>query len=96
MKPRLVVGCQVGGPTEIRARDHRAKNARGHMTPNPIPWKGARLFDVSLKRLADLTSYGPARLVIDAHDQQLVRMPLIVDSEWRHAPAPNGGTRAKA
>src|SRR5206468_3342824 len=31
-------------------------------------------------------------LVIDAQDQEFVRMTLVVDPEWRHAPTPDNRT----
>ena len=43
-------------------------------------------------------SNGPPRLMVHAHDQQFVGMPLVlvIDSEWWDAPTPHDSTRAKS
>jgi len=34
--------------------------------------------------------------VVHAHDQQFVRVALVVDSEWPNAPTPHDSARPKA
>jgi hypothetical protein len=44
----------------------------------------------------NLSRDGSARLVVHAHDQQFVGMPLVVDSARRDAPTSHDSTRAKS
>jgi hypothetical protein len=53
------------------------------------PWQPLATVD-------QLSRDGPPRLMVHAHDQQFVGMPLVIDSERRDAPTPHDSTRAKS